>query len=258
MKKSLITTLLLVLLSQPVTAANHTSPSWMMWQMMDLMAEMMEWFLGRNRSYPGSFGYNPLSMGQSPFALGGLSPLGLPYTNGLNSLYGTNGLNRFNGLNGQNGDLWNNPASRLGQIQALNNAWSNSPLKTVKTSKDEELPLGSFWGDSSGWGTSEEPWDGGLSHNYAGYVGFDGIWKAPTGERWVIQGSQFILYHANDGTTRGEYKVDGEWIYARSFDNKMTITFQFRQMDDLLLIRDKRGQVVLMQRIKQNEPQLGW
>ncbi len=194
--------------------------------MMDMMSEMMSWFLGRNNSWS----YSP----------------GLPFSNP----YGFNGLPY--GLNtypNAYSPYFSDPSS----IQDLNHVWSGS--RAYKTAQpDDELPFGSFWGDSSGWGTSNEPWDGGHYPNIAGYVGFDGVWLAATGERWFIQGSQFVLYHANGGVSKGEYRVDGEWIHVHNYNNQMTVTFQFRQMENLLIIRDKHGQLVILKQIQQGAP----
>ncbi|QEP43737.1 hypothetical protein D5085_11775 [Ectothiorhodospiraceae bacterium BW-2] len=83
---------------------------------------------------------------------------------------------------------------------------------------------------------------------YSGYEGLDGVWLSPSGERWLVQQNQFILYHGSGGGSEGVFRVRDDKIIAQVVGSSRPVIFQFRQMDDLLLLRSDGGQIMLLQR----------
>ncbi len=84
---------------------------------------------------------------------------------------------------------------------------------------------------------------------YSGYEGLDGVWFSPSGERWQVKQNHFILYHATGGDrSEGVFRIEEDWIIAQLSGSSGPVEFQFRQMDDLLLIRGTTGKVMVLQR----------
>ncbi len=204
-----------------VRAANFVEPMVMAWQMMDAMRQMMEWFIGgSNRNQRMPFG----------------SPYSLPFGNNLNAL-NSQGFNRYS-----------LPPNR--RNPAVSNRAGAVPLKGEGEWLRDPVPYEeNFWGDVPYWDVQAVPLGEGYPAIRSGYEGVDGIWLVNTGERWMIQGNQFALIRANGVISKGEFTIKNDWIEIRHYDTNVTILLQFRQMDNLLMIRDRSGAVALLRRL---------
>jgi len=208
-----------------VRAADFSEPMVRAWQMMDAMRQMMEWFIGgSNRNH-----YRNPSI-----------PFGAPYP----TPYGTN----FSALNRSGFNRYSSPSYRhyptgseivVAVPREGEGEWLRDPIPY-----DEN-----FWGDDPYWDSGVVPLGAGYPASRSGYEGIDGIWLVNTGERWQIQGNQFVLRKSNGTIIKGEFTIKDDWIVVHHYDSNMTISLQFRQMDDLLVIRDRSGAVVLLHRL---------
>ncbi|MBF0470102.1 MAG: hypothetical protein HQL48_01875 [Gammaproteobacteria bacterium] len=218
--------------SSPLLA--NSNPLGMMALMMDTMMQMMVWMMSGGGALPGGAmgAMNPMSPllfpSQStfltpPFSANSLLPYSAP-----GSVMASPGTTNLLGLNA----LANrSPMALLG-------------LTTPGSGVDKSTPQG---GEDQRKSTAVT----------SGYVGIEGIWSAPSGEYWAVKANQFIFFGLNGTPMRGEYTIRGDWIMANSYPQQgresVTIHVQFRQMDDLLLLRNQKGQVTLLQR--QFDPQ---
>ena len=218
MKRPLLALFLSISLLLPAYragAANFVEPMVKAWQMMDSMRQMMEWFIGGSN---GNY-YRNQSM---PF--GTLNP----------NLYGNN----------------RNLASPYRRYPIGSETIVVAPrVDEGEWLRDPSPREDNFWGDDPYWDGAVVPLGEGYPASRSGYEGFDGIWRVNTGERWMIQGNQFMLKQANGAITKGEYTIKNDWIVIRHYDSNMTTSLQFRQMDDLLLIRDRSGSAALLHRL---------
>lgn len=82
--------------------------------------------------------------------------------------------------------------------------------------------------------------------------GFDGIWRALSGEYWLVQGSHFTLYAGPYRQYHGEFRREGNFLRARLPWGESE--FSYRRLDDVLLLRDVSGQVMPLYRIRRG----GW
>lgn len=237
MKRPFLALFLSIALSVPAQsarAANFVEPMVKAWQMMDAMRQMMEWFVG---------GSNRNQYGNQWMPFGSL--YSTPYGNNLNSL-NLLGLNRH-------------PAGAYQQNWAPNRRYpaGSETVVSVPMGNDGEwlrdpVPYEeNFWGDDPRWDGTAVPLGEGYPASRSGYEGIDGTWLVKTGERWFIQGNQFVLRRANGVVSRGEFTIKDDWIVVRHHDRNVTISLQFRQMGDLLIIRDRSGVVALLHRIPQ-------
>lgn len=76
----------------------------------------------------------------------------------------------------------------------------------------------------------------------------DGVWLAQTGEYWYVRGNRFVLIDSNQQKSGGEFYVEGNFILTRMPGGE--VEFEFRQMDDVLLLRDVTGRLMLLRRIE--------
>lgn len=225
MKRSYLALFLSILLFVPmhgVGAANFVEPMVKALQMMDAMRQMMEWFVGGSNR----IGYRNPGM---PFG----SLYSTPYAGNINSL-GLLGLNRYS----------------LSPYPAVTETVVALPQSDGEWLRDPVPYEESFWGDDPYWDSRVVPLGEGFPARSSGYAGLDGIWFVKSGERWLIQGNRFALVRANGAILNGEFTIKDDWIVIRYYDNKTTISLQFRQMDNLLLIRDRSGTVALLRRLK--------
>ncbi|MCW8825726.1 MAG: hypothetical protein OQK78_04805 [Gammaproteobacteria bacterium] len=240
MKRPLLALFLSIVLlvpAQGARAANFVEPMVAAWQMMDAMRQMMEWFVGGgNNSYRNQLGNG----GWMPFG----SIYSTPNSNNLNSL-NLLGLNRYPVRSNLDGPYLN----RRGRYPATSGTVVAVPLEGDGEWLRDPIPYEeNFWGDDPYWDGSVVPLGEGYPASRSGYEGIDGLWLVKTGERWKIQGNQFVLRKANGAISQGELTIKGDWIEVRHYQSNQTISLQFRQMDDLLVIRDRSGTVVLLHR----------
>lgn len=76
----------------------------------------------------------------------------------------------------------------------------------------------------------------------------EGTWMAQSGERWVVRGNQFVLVDSDGVKSGGEFYVEGDFILTRMPWGE--VEFEYRQMDDVLLLRDVNGRLMLLRRIE--------
>ena len=109
------------------------------------------------------------------------------------------------------------------------------------------------WSNPSGFnGFNQGPGDfQGGRHNPWVQV-LEGTWQAQSGEYWYVRGNRFVLLDNNKQKMVGEFVVEGDFILTRMPWGE--VEFEFRQMDDVLLMRDVNGRIMLLQRIESG----GW
>jgi hypothetical protein len=76
----------------------------------------------------------------------------------------------------------------------------------------------------------------------------DGTWRAQSGEFWIVRDHRFVLVDNNQQKMGGEFLVEGNFILTRMPWGE--VEFEFRQMDDVLVLRDVNGRVMLLRRIE--------
>lgn len=76
----------------------------------------------------------------------------------------------------------------------------------------------------------------------------EGTWRAQTGEYWFVRDNRFVLVDNNQQKIGGEFLVEGNFILTRMPGGE--VEFEFRQMDDVLVLRDVNGRVMLLRRIE--------
>jgi hypothetical protein len=104
---------------------------------------------------------------------------------------------------------------------------------------------------------------GGSGYRYPGYgwsgpssalagQPLDGLWRALSGEYWLVQGERFTLYAGPYRQYSGLFRLEGRFLRAQM---PWGVTeFSYRQWDDVLLLRDVSGQVMPLYRVRRN----GW
>lgn len=76
----------------------------------------------------------------------------------------------------------------------------------------------------------------------------DGTWLAQTGEYWYVRGNRFVLMDNSGNKSGGEFLIEGDFILTRLPWGE--VEFEYRQMDDVLLLRDVNGRLMLLRRIE--------
>ena len=80
----------------------------------------------------------------------------------------------------------------------------------------------------------------------------DGTWLAQSGEYWYVRGNRFVLVDSGGSKSAGEFRVEGDFIITRMQWGEAE--FEFRQMDDVLILRDINGRIMLLRRVESG----GW
>lgn len=93
------------------------------------------------------------------------------------------------------------------------------------------------------WDSSPNPW--------AGMQVLDGVWRAQSGELWVVRGNRFALYPGNGREYRGEFMREGNFLLARMPWGEAE--FEYRQRGDALVLRDVEGRGVLLRRVERGD-----
>ena len=86
----------------------------------------------------------------------------------------------------------------------------------------------------------------------------DGIWRATTGEYWIVQENEFVLYGGWGRYTRGTLSVQGEKIIAQFPDIGETFVFRFWLLDGMLLLRNREGQAQVLDLIRPTAGHWQW
>jgi hypothetical protein len=76
----------------------------------------------------------------------------------------------------------------------------------------------------------------------------DGTWLAQSGEYWYVRGNRFVLLDSRGNRSSGEFRMEGEFILTRMPWGE--VEFQYRQMGDVLILRDVNGRLMLLRRIE--------
>lgn len=76
----------------------------------------------------------------------------------------------------------------------------------------------------------------------------EGVWQAQSGEYWYVRGSRFVLVDSSGNKSAGEFHVEGDFILTRMQWGEAE--FEYRQMDDVLILRDINGRIMLLRRVE--------
>ncbi|MCW8918444.1 MAG: hypothetical protein OQL08_06480 [Gammaproteobacteria bacterium] len=76
----------------------------------------------------------------------------------------------------------------------------------------------------------------------------EGVWRAQSGELWYVRQNRFVLVDSQQQRMAGEFLVEGNFILTRMPWGE--VEFEFRQMDDVLVLRDVNGRVMLLRRVE--------
>jgi hypothetical protein len=76
----------------------------------------------------------------------------------------------------------------------------------------------------------------------------EGTWRAQSGEYWYVRDNRFVLLDNKQQKMTGEFIVEGNFILTRMPWGE--VEFEFRQMDDVLVMRDVNGRVMLLRRVE--------
>ncbi len=87
-------------------------------------------------------------------------------------------------------------------------------------------------------GLGDNPW--------SGMPALDGVWLAQSGEYWQVRGNRFVLYAGGGRQYPGEFLREGNFLRTRLPWGEME--FEYRQMGEMLMLRDVEGQVMLLRR----------
>ncbi len=123
---------------------------------------------------------------------------------------------------------WNNPNAFYGFNQGPVSAFANNNPYRYRD----------YWDDPN------NPW--------VDMQSLEGTWLAQSGEYWFVRDNHFVLLDNNQQKMAGEFIVEGNFILTRMPGGE--VEFEFRQMDDVLILRDVNGRVMLLRRIESG----GW
>lgn len=82
----------------------------------------------------------------------------------------------------------------------------------------------------------------------------DGVWRASSGEFWLLRQGRFILL-TGDGR-RFDGGVVQEGPFLRVMLPQWSREFEYRQLQDLMVLQDAEGRVVTLRRVRR--PQWSW
>lgn len=86
----------------------------------------------------------------------------------------------------------------------------------------------------------------------------DGVWRATTGEYWIVKGNQFVLYGGADRYLRGNISIQGDHIIAYIPASEMTFDFRFWLKDGMLIVRDNYGQAMVLDLVQPTASHWQW
>ena len=96
----------------------------------------------------------------------------------------------------------------------------------------------------------QEYWDN-ASNPWAGMQVLDGVWRAQSGEFWLVRGNRFVLYPGNGREYPGEFRREGNFLLARMPWGETE--FEYRQMGEVLVLRDVEGRGMLLRRVERGD-----
>lgn len=118
-----------------------------------------------------------------------------------------------------------------------NNAFTNNPYgRSMGWSPGASNPYRhrDYWDDPSNPWVDMQP--------------LEGTWRAQSGEYWFVRDSRFVLVDNQQQKMTGEFLVEGDFILTRMPWGE--VEFEFRQMDDVLILRDVNGRIMLLRRVE--------
>lgn len=101
-------------------------------------------------------------------------------------------------------------------------------------------------GYGNGYTDYSAPWWGARDSRLVSQ-GFDGVWRALSGEYWLVHGNHFTLYAGPYRQYHGEFRREGKFLRAQLPWGESEFTY--RQLDDVLFLRDVSGRVMPLYRI---------
>lgn len=111
------------------------------------------------------------------------------------------------------------------------------------------------------------PWDQGYGYPDYGPSGFsypsiwgtlDGVWRASTGEYWIVQGNRFVLYGGGDRYLSGNISIQGDHIIAYIPVTGMTFDYRYWLVDGMLLVRDEFGNAMVLDLVQPTAGNWQW
>jgi len=88
-------------------------------------------------------------------------------------------------------------------------------------------------------------------NRWAGEQGLEGVWRAQSGEYWLLRGRHFILYRGPRERYQGAWYRKGNYLHTRLPWGEYE--FAYRQVNDWLLLRDVEGHVMGLQRMQRGD-----
>ncbi len=85
---------------------------------------------------------------------------------------------------------------------------------------------------------------------WGGTVDLDGIWQAPNGERWYVRGDRFWLQAGPDDYREGRFEIRDNSLFAEVPKAGVSAIYEYMQMKDTLMLRDRRGETLLFHRVR--------
>lgn len=107
---------------------------------------------------------------------------------------------------------------------------------------------------------AHDPWrQGGTAFANAPLWGtLDGVWRATSGEYWIVQGNQFALYAGRDRYLHGNISVQGDHILAIIPATGMTFDYRYWLVEGMLLVRDEFGNAMVLDLVQPTARNWSW
>lgn len=136
--------------------------------------------------------------------------------------------------------------------------WGSSGWEDTLLGDDEALQQREQWQSSRGYWAMDSVGTG-YDNPGAPPQALEGLWLASSGEYWWVQNGRFILYSPRGHVLSGQLAVEGEWISAFHAENGQPARYRYRQLDDVLLVKDRHGQLMLLRKVAQDRaPVIPW
>jgi hypothetical protein len=120
----------------------------------------------------------------------------------------------------------------------------------------------------SNWSNpTANPWNQGFYSQNGGpsglaypdlWTSLDGVWRATSGEYWIVKGNQFVLYGGGDRYLTGNISVQGNHIIAYIPASGMSIDYRFWMVDGMLIVRDEYGSAMVLDLVQPTAGHWQW
>lgn len=131
------------------------------------------------------------------------------------------------------------------------NSMNNNPWSQPGRFGNRNNPVGSPWGP----GFNPQA-DGSRFPDL--WNSLDGVWRATSGEYWIVKGNQFVLYGGGDRYMTGTISVQGDHIIANIPVTGMTFDYRYWLMDGMLIVRDEYGQAMVLDLVQPTASHWQW